>query len=103
MMRLTLVSVNFRIVASQLDFHVDVYPRNFEGRWLAVADIGGDHEIGLGWSAREALAALATLERMLAKHADAPPIERARALAYRADLALRLARRSLARASLDEL
>lgn len=46
---------------------------------------------------------MATLERMLAKHADAPPIERARALAYRADLALRLDRRSLARASLDEL
>jgi len=46
---------------------------------------------------------LATLERALAKHADAQPIDRARALAYRADLAIRLDRRPLARASLDEI
>ena len=45
---------------------------------------------------------LATLERMLAKHTDAPAIERARAL-LPADLAVRLDRRSLARASLDEI
>ena len=45
----------------------------------------------------------ATLERALAKHADAQPIDRARALAYRADLAIRLDRRPLARASLDEI
>jgi hypothetical protein len=46
---------------------------------------------------------LATLERTLAKHADAPAIDRARALVYRADLAVRLDRQSLARASLDEI
>ncbi len=46
---------------------------------------------------------LATLERALAKYPDAPAIERARALAYRADLAIRLDRPELARASLDEI
>lgn len=56
-MRPTLVSVNFRIGAPTLDFYVDVRLRNFDGRWLAVADISGDREIGLGRSGREALAA----------------------------------------------
>ena len=39
----------------------------------------------------------------LAKYPDAPAIERARALAYRADLAIRLDRPELAQASLDEI
>ena len=57
-----LVSVNFRIGAPPLDFYVDVRLRNFDGRWLAVADIGGDRELGLGRTAREALvASLASL------------------------------------------
>lgn len=61
-MRATLVSVNFRLSASRLDFHVDVRLRDFDGRWLAVADISGEHEIGLGRSPRGALAdALASL------------------------------------------
>lgn len=55
-MRPTLVSVNFRIGAPHLDFYVDVRLRNFDGRWLAVAYIAGEHEIGLGRSTREALA-----------------------------------------------
>ena len=49
--------MNFRLAASDLDFHVDVALRNVAGRWLAVADIAGDKEIGLGLSPREALAA----------------------------------------------
>ncbi|MBA3687603.1 MAG: hypothetical protein H0W81_02015 [Chloroflexi bacterium] len=49
--------MNFRIGASQLDFYVDVRLRNFDGRWLAVAEISGAPEMGLGRSAREALAA----------------------------------------------
>ena len=89
------------------------------GNWLRVSRLGDSEESeseseaglarGIDVAARLAdshgddAGGLATLERMLAKHADAPPIERARALAYRADLALRLDRRSLARASLDEL
>jgi hypothetical protein len=58
--------MNFRLTATGLDFYVDVALRNFAqptgdagagGRWLAVAEICGDREIGLGRSAREALAA----------------------------------------------
>ena len=56
-MRPTLVSVNFRLTAADLDFYVDVALRSFDGRWLAVAELGGDKEVGLGRSAREALAA----------------------------------------------
>lgn len=52
-----LVGVKFRICAPRLDFYVDVRVRSFDGRWLAVADIGGKPEIGLGRSAREALTA----------------------------------------------
>jgi hypothetical protein len=54
--RPTLVSVNFRLTASDLDFWVDVRLRSFGDRWIAVADIGGDPEIGVGATAREALA-----------------------------------------------
>lgn len=54
--------MNFRIGAASLDFYVDVRLRSFDGRWLAVADIGGEHEVGLGSSPREALtASLASL------------------------------------------
>ena len=49
--------MNFRLAASDLGFHVDVALQNFAGRWLAVADIAGEKEIGLGRSPREALAA----------------------------------------------
>lgn len=49
--------MNFRISAPTLDFYIDLRLRDFDGRWLAVADISGDQEIGLGRSPREALAA----------------------------------------------
>jgi hypothetical protein len=51
------VTVQFALRAPSLDFWVDVRLRNFDGRWLAVADIADEHEVGLGASAREALAA----------------------------------------------
>ncbi len=89
------------------------------GNWLRVSRLGDAEEDvresepglarGIDVVARLADAkgddagGLATLERMLAKHAGAPAVERARALAYRADLATRLDRPSLARASLDEI
>lgn len=57
MLRPTLVSVNFRLGAPQLDFYVDVRLRSFDGRWMAVAEIAGEHEIGLASTARDALAA----------------------------------------------
>jgi hypothetical protein len=52
-----LVSVQFRLSAPSLDFWVDVRLREFDGRWLAVADIADEHEVGLGATAREALTA----------------------------------------------
>ena len=89
------------------------------GNWLRISRLGDSEDPdaesegglarGIDVAARLAdshgddAGGLATLERMLAKHTDAPAIERARALAYRADLAVRLDRRSLARASLDEI
>lgn len=89
------------------------------GNWLRISRIGDTEdavdEAGPGLTRAVEVAArladahgddagaLATLERALAKHSDAPPIERAQALAYRADLAIRLDRRPLARTSLDEI
>lgn len=49
--------MQFALRARSLDFWVDVRLRDFDGRWLAVAEIAGEHEIGLGASAREALTA----------------------------------------------
>ena len=52
----------FRLTAPTLDFYVDVRLHSFDGRWLAVAEIGGDPEIGIGGSAHAALtAALSSL------------------------------------------
>lgn len=59
---LTLEEVEFRLRALQVDFWVDVRLRSWGDRWLAVADICGEPEIGLGGSARTALeGALASL------------------------------------------
>lgn len=49
--------MNCRLTAAALDFYVDVSLRDFGGRWLAVADIAGEQEVGLGRSARAALGA----------------------------------------------
>jgi hypothetical protein len=38
--------MTFRLRAPGLDFYVDVRLRGFEGRWVAVADIAGDQELG---------------------------------------------------------
>lgn len=56
--------MQFRLTAAGLDFWVDVRLRSWGGRWLAVAELGGDPEIGLGRTARQALeGALASLGR----------------------------------------
>jgi hypothetical protein len=56
------VRANFRLTTTDLDFWVDVRLRSVDDRWIAVAEISGDHEIGLGGSAPEALgSALASL------------------------------------------
>jgi hypothetical protein len=49
--------VAFRLTSPDLDFFVDVRLRDFGGRWLAVADIAGEWEMGLGRTARYALVA----------------------------------------------
>lgn len=62
MRRPTVSRVSFRLRSRSLDFWVDVRLRSFQGRWLAVADISGDGEIGVGQEPYEALAnALAPL------------------------------------------
>ena len=63
----TLVSVEFRLSASAYDFWVDVRLRCFGDRWVAVADIADEPELGLGRTARQALeGALAPLGRRAA-------------------------------------
>jgi hypothetical protein len=58
----TLISVNASIDSEDLGFEVDIRLRQLDGRWLAVAEFGGDPEVGIGPSARAALvASLATL------------------------------------------
>jgi hypothetical protein len=69
-----LVSVNFRIASRELGLDVAVRLRQLDGRWLAVAELDGEPEVGIGASAREALAAsLATLGKRAASVLMADP------------------------------
>ena len=57
-----LVSINTRLVSEELGLDLGIRLRQLDGRWLAVADFGGEPEVGIGASPRVALAAaLATL------------------------------------------
>ncbi|HEX7196919.1 MAG TPA: hypothetical protein VF364_08815, partial [Candidatus Limnocylindria bacterium] len=57
-----LVSVNARLASQELGMDVGIRLRQLDGRWLAVADFGGQPEVGIGATPRAALAAaLATL------------------------------------------
>jgi hypothetical protein len=57
-----LVSVNTRLRCEDLDLDVEIRLRELGGRWLAVAEFGGEPELGIGANPRVALAAaLATL------------------------------------------
>ena len=57
-----LVSINTRLVSKELGIDLDIRLRQLDGRWLAVADFGGQPEVGIGATPRVALAAaLATL------------------------------------------
>ena len=61
------VNVRFRLDATGLRFAMDVQLRSDGERWIAVAEIGGRPEIGIGRNARQALeAALASLGRSVA-------------------------------------
>lgn len=69
-----LISVNTRLSAPELGLDVEIRLRQLDGRWLAVADFGGEPEVGIGASPRTALAAaLATLPRRAAATLMADP------------------------------
>lgn len=58
----SLVSVNVRLGSKELGLDVQVKLRDLGERWLAVAEVGGDPEVGIGATPRAALAAaLSTL------------------------------------------
>ncbi|MGZ8512571.1 MAG: hypothetical protein ACXWWL_03950 [Candidatus Limnocylindria bacterium] len=57
-----LVSINARLASEELGLDLEIRLRQLDGRWLAVADFGGEPEVGIGATPRVALAAaLATL------------------------------------------
>ena len=57
-----LISVNARLASEELGIDVQIRIRELDGRWLAVADFGGEPEVGIGANPRVALsAALTTL------------------------------------------
>jgi hypothetical protein len=69
-----LVSVNFRLASDELGLDIGVRLRQLDGRWLAVADFDGEPEVGIGASARTALAAsLASLGKRAAATLMADP------------------------------
>lgn len=58
----SLVSINARFASAELGLDVEIRLRQLGDRWLAVAEFGGEPEVGIGPTARGALtAALATL------------------------------------------
>jgi hypothetical protein len=69
-----LVSVNARLASSELGLDVAIRLRQLDGRWLSVADFGGEPEVGIGATPRAALAAsLATLPKRAAAVLMADP------------------------------
>ena len=69
-----LVSVIARLASSELGLDVAIRLRQLDGRWLSVADFGGEPEVGIGATPRAALAAsLATLPKRAAAVLMADP------------------------------
>jgi hypothetical protein len=69
-----LVSVNARLASDELGLDLEIRIRQLDGRWLSVADFGGEPEVGIGATARDALAAsLATLGERAAATLMADP------------------------------
>jgi hypothetical protein len=69
-----LVSVNARLASAELGLDVAIRLRQLDGRWLAVAEFGGEPEVGIGATPRTALAAaLATLGERAAATLMADP------------------------------
>jgi hypothetical protein len=55
-----LISVNARLASDDLGIDVEIRIRELDGRWLAVAEFGGEPEVGIGATPRIALAAALT-------------------------------------------
>lgn len=51
---------NLRVTHPDFDFWVDVRLRDWDGKWLAVADLAGEPAMGTGAEPREALRAALT-------------------------------------------
>ena len=69
-----LISVNTRLASEELGLDVEIRLRQLDGRWLAVAEFGGEPEVGIGASPRVALAAaLASLGKRAAATLMADP------------------------------
>jgi hypothetical protein len=69
-----LVSVNARLGSQELGIEVGIRLRQLDGRWLAVAEFGGEPEVGIGATPRAALSAsLATLGERTASALMADP------------------------------
>ena len=69
-----IVSANAHLRADHLGIEVDIQLRELDGRWLAVADFGGEPEVGIGPTPRGALvAAFATLPERAATALMADP------------------------------
>ena len=51
-----LVSLNFRLGSSEFGLDIGIRLRQLDGRWLAVAEFDNEPEVGIGASARAALA-----------------------------------------------
>ena len=69
-----LVSVNARLASAELGLDVEIRLRQLDGRWLAVADFGGQPEVGIGSTPRAALSAsLATMGERAASALMADP------------------------------
>jgi hypothetical protein len=72
--RPSLVSANVRLGSRELGIEVGIRLRQLDGRWLAVAEFGGDPEVGIGATPRAALsAALATFGERTAAALMADP------------------------------
>jgi hypothetical protein len=69
-----LVSANARLALDALGLDLEIRLRELDGRWLAVAEFGGDPEVGIGATPRAALAAsLVTLGERAAATVMADP------------------------------
>ena len=79
-----LVSVNAHLDSTELGLDIEIRLRQIDGRWLAVAEFGGDPEVGIGPTPRVALeASLATLGKRAATMLMADPQLLAPSLALR--------------------